>query len=577
MDLFGKRAAVAAIILADNSKEAELLTTKYEGAAGAAKRMADIMRDNLIGDADKARSALEGLAINLGEKLNPFLRRSTQNFTSFIGKLNELVKIDPAQTIRNEQQAVLGLVSQLTDANNSEQDRFDVLSELKRLNPDIVEGLDAENLSISKLRENVDLYNKSIVNRIILANLNKEEEEKAIEVADVSKKRGLALIELNKEIARQDQDVAFSKASLAEKVDLIISKTKEELEALESTFTSQEKNLQIQTFRTEQAKRLRSEIANLEVWVNLLNKLTEEENQLSEESANLISRQSELMKVLGIDTDNQTEAINNQTTAIKERGSAELEAAETRAGIHEVQQENTELEIISQNRLQEIRDENLEKERERATEISNILEEERNQRLANLAAITTIFGRQSIISKAAVAFEAAQALRLRAISLGVITTKSAETQAKAAAAFPPPFNIPFILQAIAQFVPILALFNKSKKFKTGTKGKYSTPSDFVTSEDGKPEAIITKSGKGVITTEPTLFSGAANSRVFSNPELTSMVNNVNVNPDQRLIKELLAETKKGSKRVETAIEKIPRSYKPKEYGVQMGRYRRTSV
>ena len=89
LKLFGKRGATAAIILAENQKEAAKLTKEYEGAAGSAKKMADVMRDNLKGDTDKAKSALEGLAINLGEKLAPTLRKVTRGFTAFIGFLNK--------------------------------------------------------------------------------------------------------------------------------------------------------------------------------------------------------------------------------------------------------------------------------------------------------------------------------------------------------------------------------------------------------------------------------------------------------------------------------------------------------
>ena len=92
-DLFGKRASTAAIIIADNSEKIDRLTISYENAAGSAKAMADIMRDTLIGDVDRATSAIQGMVIQIGEKLNPVLRTIIQGFTFFITNIQAFFKI----------------------------------------------------------------------------------------------------------------------------------------------------------------------------------------------------------------------------------------------------------------------------------------------------------------------------------------------------------------------------------------------------------------------------------------------------------------------------------------------------
>ena len=92
-DLFGKRAASAAIIIADNSEKIDSLTESYENAQGSAKAMADIMRDTLIGDTDKATSAIQGMVIQIGEKLTPALRAIVKGFTFFITNIKTFAKI----------------------------------------------------------------------------------------------------------------------------------------------------------------------------------------------------------------------------------------------------------------------------------------------------------------------------------------------------------------------------------------------------------------------------------------------------------------------------------------------------
>ena len=92
-ELFGKRASTAALIIANNSEKIDTLTTSYENAAGSAKVMADIMRDVLTGDVDIATSAIQGLVIEIGEKLTPILRSIVQGFTFFIRNIGAFIKV----------------------------------------------------------------------------------------------------------------------------------------------------------------------------------------------------------------------------------------------------------------------------------------------------------------------------------------------------------------------------------------------------------------------------------------------------------------------------------------------------
>tara|TARA_R110000772_G_scaffold67579_2_gene150032 strand:+ start:5405 stop:7549 length:2145 start_codon:yes stop_codon:yes gene_type:complete len=74
-DLFGKRGATVASIMADNAAEAKGLSAEYVNSAGAAKHMAGIMDNTLEGSMLKVKSAVEGLGISFGEVLAPHLRR----------------------------------------------------------------------------------------------------------------------------------------------------------------------------------------------------------------------------------------------------------------------------------------------------------------------------------------------------------------------------------------------------------------------------------------------------------------------------------------------------------------------
>lgn len=106
MDLFGKRGAVAGLVLADNTKKTAELAEKLDNAAGSAQKMADIMRDNLAGDVKILKSAWEGLILSMedgGGVLNKFARGFIQKLTEmliaitafrdkFINAFNDLIR-----------------------------------------------------------------------------------------------------------------------------------------------------------------------------------------------------------------------------------------------------------------------------------------------------------------------------------------------------------------------------------------------------------------------------------------------------------------------------------------------------
>lgn len=69
----GDRAAAALIVLKDSVKQTSDLTKSYQGAAGSAQEMADIMDDTAEGAMFRMTSALEGMMIVIGESLAPMI------------------------------------------------------------------------------------------------------------------------------------------------------------------------------------------------------------------------------------------------------------------------------------------------------------------------------------------------------------------------------------------------------------------------------------------------------------------------------------------------------------------------
>lgn len=89
LELTDKRSVAAFQTFLKGADSLTSFSAALTNSAGEAKRTADIMRDNLAGDALIAQSAIEGLFITIGEKLEPALRAIVKAFTSFIGIIQE--------------------------------------------------------------------------------------------------------------------------------------------------------------------------------------------------------------------------------------------------------------------------------------------------------------------------------------------------------------------------------------------------------------------------------------------------------------------------------------------------------
>lgn len=90
MDLFGKRGATVATVLAANIDEAKEFSKQFDNAAGSAKRMADIMDNTLLGSFHKVKSAIESAFIAMGELLAPAFAKLADFAANLISKFKDL-------------------------------------------------------------------------------------------------------------------------------------------------------------------------------------------------------------------------------------------------------------------------------------------------------------------------------------------------------------------------------------------------------------------------------------------------------------------------------------------------------
>ena len=178
LEIFGKRGATVAAILATSTKETDKLTKALRNSAGAAASVASTQLNTLQGSVKLLNSAWQGLFLSIDKGsggFSSFLRSAVNGITSLTTAFSELIENSPIEELENEREEVNRLATELGNTNLKAEERAVLLEKLRGLNSDVVEGLTAENLNLSILRENLENYNKEVVNKILLAGGMEEE------------------------------------------------------------------------------------------------------------------------------------------------------------------------------------------------------------------------------------------------------------------------------------------------------------------------------------------------------------------------------------------------------------------
>lgn len=93
--LFGKRAAVPAIVAAASQKSFEELMKAIQNSAGEAERISKDMEKGIGGAFRAIKTASESVALTIGATLDPLIQSLRRNVVELLGKLEDWVKVNP--------------------------------------------------------------------------------------------------------------------------------------------------------------------------------------------------------------------------------------------------------------------------------------------------------------------------------------------------------------------------------------------------------------------------------------------------------------------------------------------------
>lgn len=184
------KAAVMAVAAAQTvASMVKMVKTMYDLAKGAQTAAAAF---NLLKGSTRGWVGLiTGVLSSIGILMMDFGQK-TEEAAETMGELQ--------QAAQDEYLEVNKLVFRLRDVNTSEKERKEILERLKAINPDIVEGINAESVAMGTLTSNLEKYNEEQVKRVQLAAINDR-------VTAASERKGKAELALGDARYALQQDV----------------------------------------------------------------------------------------------------------------------------------------------------------------------------------------------------------------------------------------------------------------------------------------------------------------------------------------------------------------------------------
>lgn len=252
----------------------------------------DAISKTLGGRISNMKDNIDQLLNSLGKRGGGFFGFVIKGFSDIVKSMNDIVSVGIVEEFEKEQKTANTLAVRLADANMKEEDRKKILEELKTINPDIVKGLDAENISLEKLKENMKLYNDEMVKKITLANLEEQEQKKLAKLANTRAIQQDYQIKMAALMAEANADLALSEGTFEEKIKSVTEYLKENASGkiMVDNYGS------MHDYRNEEA-RLLQEIQTI---YTLYTQKVQKGNELEKDTEGLAERNKELKKILGL-------------------------------------------------------------------------------------------------------------------------------------------------------------------------------------------------------------------------------------------------------------------------------------
>ncbi len=145
----------------DGNISVEMVTKAMEkatGVGGMFHGMMDKQSQTTAGRLSTLRDNANMLAVAIGDNLKPTFDAGIDGLSSFIATIQRWVEIPTSQKLKDETDKLITLRTELGFTNTTEQRRKEILEEVKRIQPDIIDNTKSEKRQLDELSGSLDSY-----------------------------------------------------------------------------------------------------------------------------------------------------------------------------------------------------------------------------------------------------------------------------------------------------------------------------------------------------------------------------------------------------------------------------------
>lgn len=209
----------------DGAISSDMVTKAFESATGKGglfNNMLEQMGGTTGGKIAQLQGGFEALKIAVGERMKPAINWFVGGLTNIVSKVKSWFEVPLEKKLTDQIYKIQGLQAQLTASNTTHARQIELLKELEQINPNIVAGIDKQNISYSKLAENINNVTGALKSKIFMEKFDKSNADtltsfsSAQQKADESFAASMSIVGMFPDIAA-DQKMSLSEKQIAAK------------------------------------------------------------------------------------------------------------------------------------------------------------------------------------------------------------------------------------------------------------------------------------------------------------------------------------------------------------------------
>lgn len=277
----------------------EMTTKAFQAATekgGLFNNMMNKMGETTGGKIAQLQGGFEALKIAIGDKMKPAVGAFVSGLSSVVSKVKTWFEIPIQRKLSDEIITIKTLTAQLSSANITHERQLELLNQLEQINPKILEGIDKQAVSYSKLRENVERVTNALRDNIKLEVMKDKITPTIMKYEGAMKSREATIFDTMKAVTENFPSIAnATNLSDEQKITTALVKARE----LEAAWYSanEDKRGNTRTPFTALITKLNGQDSNISYLTKTINELEPEYNKGMKDIAD---QKATVDKVLGI-------------------------------------------------------------------------------------------------------------------------------------------------------------------------------------------------------------------------------------------------------------------------------------